>query len=84
MSYQTNTRANNLNRTAKLAFFKARQRKGDVARVAEDSGYTTRMVYYTLSGERRAVGSVWHNDTACCVPHRQWCGCPRPRRRKSL
>jgi hypothetical protein len=58
MSYQTNTRANNLNRTAKLAFFKARQRKGDVARVAEDSGYTTRMVYYTLSGERRVNDDI--------------------------
>lgn len=58
MSYQTNTRANNLNRTAKLAFFKARQRKGDVARVAEDSGYTTRMVYYTISGERRVNDTI--------------------------
>ena len=58
MSYQTNTRANNLNRTAKLAFFKARQRRGDVARVAEDSGYTTRMVYYTLSGERRVNDDI--------------------------
>ena len=58
MSYQTNTRANNLNRTAKLAFFKARQRKGDVARVAEESGYTTRMVYYTLSGERRVNDDI--------------------------
>jgi hypothetical protein len=58
MSYQTNTRANNLNRTAKLAFFKARQRKGDVARVAEESGYTTRMVYYTISGERRVNDDI--------------------------
>ena len=58
MSYQTNTRANNLNHTAKLAFFKARQRKGDVARVAEESGYTTRMVYYTLSGERRVNDDI--------------------------
>ena len=58
MSYQTNTRANNLNRTAKLAFFKARQRKGDVACVAEESGYTTRMVYYTLSGERRVNDDI--------------------------
>jgi hypothetical protein len=66
MSYQTNTRANNLNRTAKLAFFKARQRKGDVARVAEDSGYTTRMVYYTLSGERRVndeIANAMYNVT---------------------
>ena len=53
MSFQTKVRANYLNRTAKLAFFKARRRSGDVSRLAEETGYTTRFVYYTLSGERR-------------------------------
>jgi len=53
MSFQTKVRANYLNRTAKLAFFKARRRSGDVNRLAEETGYTTRFVYYTLSGERR-------------------------------
>jgi hypothetical protein len=58
MSYQTNVRANYLNRTAKLAFFKARKRTGDVARIAEETGYTPRFVYYTLSGERRVNQSL--------------------------
>lgn len=58
MSYQTNTRANNLNRTAKLAFFKARKRTGDVIRVADETGYSTRMVYYTISGERRVNDTI--------------------------
>ena len=53
MSFQTKVRANYLNRTAKLAFYKARRRSGDVTRLAEETGYTTRFVYYTLSGERR-------------------------------
>jgi hypothetical protein len=73
MSYQTNTRANNMNRTAKLAFFKARQRKGDVTRVAEDSGYTTRMVYYTISGERRVndtIANAMYNVTRRRVKNR--------------
>jgi hypothetical protein len=52
MSYQTKVRANYLNRTAKLAFFNARKRKGDVNKLAEETGYTTRFVYYTLKGER--------------------------------
>ena len=52
MSYQTIVRANYLNRTAKLAFFKARKRQGDVSRLADETGFSSRYVYYTLAGER--------------------------------
>jgi len=58
MSYQTNVRANYLNRTAKLAFFKARQRQGDVNRISEETGYSPRMVYYTISGERKVNNTI--------------------------
>ena len=61
MSYQTNVRANYLNRTAKLAFFKARRRQGDVNRLAETTGFPTRYVYYTLSGER-SVNNTLANE----------------------
>ena len=52
MSFQTKVRANYLNRTAKLSFFKNRQRNGDVAKLAETTGYSERMIYYVLAGER--------------------------------
>jgi hypothetical protein len=58
MSYQTKVRANYLNRTAKLAFFKARQRQGDVNRISEETGYSPRMVYYTISGERKVNTTI--------------------------
>ena len=58
MSYQTKVRANYLNRTAKLQFFKNRQRNGDVQRLAEETGYTERMVYYVLRGERRVNTTI--------------------------
>ena len=58
MSYQTKVRANYLNRTAKLSFFTHRQRNGDVARLAEETGYTTRMIYYVLRGERRVNNTI--------------------------
>jgi hypothetical protein len=58
MSYQTKVRANYLNRTAKLAFFKARQRQGDVNRISEETGYSPRMVYYTISGERKVNDTI--------------------------
>jgi hypothetical protein len=41
-----------LNKTAKLAFYTARSRKGDTARLSETTGYTTRFVNYVLAGER--------------------------------
>lgn len=40
MSYQTNVRANYLNRTAKLSFFTHRQRTGDLTRLSEETGYS--------------------------------------------
>lgn len=46
-----------LNRTAKLAFYKARKRQGDTSRLAEATGFTTRFVNYVLVGERKV------NDT---------------------
>jgi len=58
MSYQTKVRANYLNRTAKLSFFTHRQRNGDVARLSEETGYTTRMIYYVLHGERRVNQTI--------------------------
>ena len=58
MSYQTKVRTNYLNRTAKLAFFRNRQRNGDVNRLSEETGYTTRMIYYVLRGERRVNQTI--------------------------
>lgn len=46
-----------LNRTAKLAFYKARRRQGDTTRLAETTGFTTRFINYVLAGERKV------NDT---------------------
>lgn len=58
MSYQTNTRANNLNRTAKLAFYLARERKGDTARLAETTGFTTRYINYVKAGDRKVTDDI--------------------------
>jgi hypothetical protein len=44
--------SNRLNKTAKLTFYTARSRKGDTARLAETTGFTTRFVNYVKSGER--------------------------------
>ena len=66
MSFQTNVRANYLNRTAKLAFYKARSRKGDITRLAEETGYTSRFIYYILNGERRinqTIANAMYNLT---------------------
>jgi transcriptional regulator with XRE-family HTH domain len=41
-----------LNRTAKLAFYNARQRKGDTARLAEATGYSTSHVSNIINGRR--------------------------------
>ena len=58
MSFQTKVRANYLNRTAKLSFFTHRQKQGDVQRLAEEIGYSTRMIYYILSGERKVNDTI--------------------------
>jgi predicted transcriptional regulator len=66
MSFQTKVRANYLNRTAKLSFFKNRQRQGDVAKIADTTGYSERMVYYILAGERKVnqiVANAMYNLT---------------------
>jgi hypothetical protein len=66
MSYQTKVRANYLNRTAKLSFFKNRQRNGDVTKIADTTGYSERMIYYILAGERRVnqiVANAMYNLT---------------------
>ena len=41
-----------LNRTAKLAFYNARQRKGDTARLAEATGYSASHVSNIINGNR--------------------------------
>jgi hypothetical protein len=38
----------------KLNFYMERQRKGDVERLAESTGFTTRFIYYVRAGQRRA------------------------------
>ena len=45
-----------LNRTAKLAFYNARQRKGDTTRLAETTGYSVSHVSNIING-RRSVNS---------------------------
>ena len=66
MSFQTKVRANYLNRTAKLSFFTHRQRKGDVQHLSDETGYTTRMIYYILNGERKVndvIANAMYNLT---------------------
>ena len=41
-----------LNKTAKLAFYSARQRSGDTQRLSEATGLTPRYVNYVKAGER--------------------------------
>jgi hypothetical protein len=47
------TKTKQLNRTAKLAFYMARQQKGDNNTLAEQTGYTPSFVSYVKRGERR-------------------------------
>jgi transcriptional regulator with XRE-family HTH domain len=58
MSYQTNIRANYMNQTAKLAFFKARQRTGDTARLAEETGYSVSHVSNVTNGRRKVNDTI--------------------------
>jgi len=41
-----------LNRTTKLAFYNARQRKGDTTRLAETTGYSVSHVSNIINGRR--------------------------------
>ena len=53
MSANRNRRSyRRLNRTAKQAFYVARRRDGDVARIAEMSGYSVSHVSNILAGRR--------------------------------
>ena len=61
MSYQTKVRANYLNRTAKLAFFKARKRRGDITNVAENTGYSVSHVSNVIAGRRSVPQSLANN-----------------------
>lgn len=47
-----------LNRTAKLAFYNARERKDDTNRLAETTGFTTRFINYVKKGERKVNDSL--------------------------
>ena len=58
MSYQTNVRANYLNRTAKLAFYKARQRQGDTTRLVEETGYSVSHVSNVTNGRRKVNTTI--------------------------
>ena len=50
-----------LNRTAKQAFFSARQRQGDAARLAEATGYSVSHVNNVIAG-RRNVPQILANE----------------------
>ena len=50
-----------LNRTAKQAFFSARQRKGDAVRLSEKTGYSVSHVNNVMSG-RRNVPQLLANE----------------------
>jgi hypothetical protein len=41
-----------LNSTAKLAFYNARRRQGDVTRLSEDTGYSTSHITNVMNGNR--------------------------------
>jgi hypothetical protein len=47
------TKTKQLNRTAKLAFYMARQQKGDNNTLAEKTGYTPSFISYVKRGERK-------------------------------
>jgi hypothetical protein len=47
------TKTKQLNRTAKLAFYMARQQRGDNNTLAEQTGYSSSFVGYVKRGERR-------------------------------
>jgi hypothetical protein len=58
MSYQTNVRANKLNSTAKLAFYKARRRQGDNTRLAETTGYSESHISNVTNGTRSVNDTI--------------------------
>ena len=58
MSYQTKVRANYLNRTAKLSFFKHRQKNGDLTRLSSETGYSVSHLSNVTKGRRRVNNTV--------------------------
>jgi ABC-type molybdenum transport system ATPase subunit/photorepair protein PhrA len=58
MSYQTKVRANYLNRTAKLSFFRHRRRMGDLTRLAEETGYSVSHLSNVLHRRRRVNDTI--------------------------
>lgn len=47
-----------LNKTAKLAFFTARRRKGDVAKIAENTYYSVSHISNVVAGRRTVPENV--------------------------
>ena len=58
MSYQTKVRANYLNRTAKLSFFKHRQRTGDLTRLSDETGYSVSHLSNVTNGNRKVTDTI--------------------------
>jgi plasmid maintenance system antidote protein VapI len=53
-----NMRTNKLNSTAKLAFYNARKRDGDVKRLAETTGYSVSHITNIMNGTRNINDEV--------------------------
>ena len=51
-------KTNKLNSTAKLAFFNARKREGDVKRLAETTGYSVSHITNIMNGTRNINDEV--------------------------
>lgn len=47
-----------LNSTAKLAFYNARRRSGDVTRLSEDTGYSTSHITNVINGNRSVNSTI--------------------------
>jgi ABC-type molybdenum transport system ATPase subunit/photorepair protein PhrA len=58
MSYQTKVRANYLNRTAKLSFFRHRRRMGDMTRLSEETGYSISHLSNVFHRRRRVNDTI--------------------------
>lgn len=58
-----------LNRTAKLAFYKARERKGDTSLLSEQTGFTTRFIDYVKTGSRKVNNEL--ADAMYTLSHRR-------------
>jgi hypothetical protein len=66
MSNQTKVRANYLNRTAKLSFFRHRRRMGDLTRLSEETGYSVSHLSNILHRRRRVndvIANAMYNLT---------------------